>query len=130
MSLLRTASAFLAVAIAAIFGAASGANADGYYEPKPVGLAPASWSGYYVGVHGGYGWGDNDVSVLISVVPLVTLGGIESEGAVFGGHAGYNWQSGSVVGGLEIDISGSDIDGTADPVVRNFAGGISITDTR
>jgi outer membrane immunogenic protein len=94
-----------------------------------VALAPASWSGFYVGVHGGYGWGDNDFAEVISVIPLQTIGGIESEGAVFGGHAGYNWQSGSVVGGLEIDISGSDIDGSSDPLVRNFAGGITITDT-
>jgi outer membrane immunogenic protein len=31
------------------------------------------------------------------------------KGAVFGGHAGYNWQYGSVVTGLELDFSGADI---------------------
>jgi opacity protein-like surface antigen len=110
--------------------AVSPANADGYVRG---GLKDApccdSWSGFYVGIHGGYGWKDNDFAEVISVVPLVTLGGIESRGGVFGLHAGYNWQRGPIVGGLEIDFSKSWIDGTSAPVVRNFAGGISITDT-
>lgn len=107
------------------------ANADGYVRGS-VKDAPCcdSWSGFYVGIHGGYGWKDNDFAEVISVNPLVTIGGIESEGSVFGGQAGYNWQRGPVVGGLEIDFSASNISGNSAPVVRNFGGGLTITDTQ
>src|SRR4051794_876667 len=71
-----------------------------------------SWAGFYLGAHGGYGWGDNDfLSVLISN-PLLTVGGIKSKGALYGGHAGYNWQFGQVVAGVELDFSGADIKGS------------------
>lgn len=130
---MRTFSVFSAAAmsLAAVLGLGGAAWADGYvsggkgFAPPPV----YSWSGFYVGVHGGYGWGDNDFAEVVSVTPFLTIGGIESEGAVFGGQAGYNWQSGSVVGGLEIDISGSDIDGSSDPLTRNLGGGVTLTDT-
>jgi opacity protein-like surface antigen len=106
------------------------ANADGYVRP---GLKDApccdSWSGFYLGIHGGYGWKDNDFAEVISVVPLVTLGGIDSRGSLWGFQAGYNWQRGPIVGGLEIDFSKSNIRGTSTPVVRTFAGGVTITDT-
>jgi outer membrane immunogenic protein len=35
-------------------------------------------------------------------------------GGVFGGQAGYNWQYGSVVGGLEVDFDGADINQSSD----------------
>jgi outer membrane immunogenic protein len=119
-------SAGLALALAA-----SPANADGYVRGSVKDAAPCcdSWAGFYVGVHGGYGWKDNDFAEVISVIPLLTLGGIDSKGSVFGGQAGYNWQRGPIVGGLEIDFSKSNISGTSAPLVRTFAGGVSITDT-
>src|SRR3979411_1312991 len=72
-----------------------------------------SWAGFYLGAHGGYGWGDNDFLSVLSSDPLLTLGGIKSKGAVYGGHAGYNWQFGRVVPGVELDFSGADIKGSS-----------------
>ena len=96
---------------------------------KALASAPIwSWAGFYVGAHAGYGWKTNDFAQVISTSPLVTLGGIESRGWVFGGLAGHNWQSGRWVGGLELDFSASNIRGDSDPVIRNFAGGLTITD--
>jgi opacity protein-like surface antigen len=119
-----------ASACAALLFASTAASADGYVRG---GLKDApccdSWSGFYLGIHGGYGWKDNDFAEVISVIPLVTLGGIDSRGGLFGFQAGYNWQRGPIVGGLEIDFTKSWIDGTSAPVRRTFAGGISITDT-
>src|SRR5262245_17867167 len=89
-----------------------------------------SWAGFYIGAHGGYGWKQNDFSEVISVVPLTTIDGIDSRGWVLGGQAGYNWQYGRWVAGVEMDGSATDIRGTSTPLVRNFAGGITITDTR
>ena len=43
---------------------------------------------------------------------IIVIDGINSKGGVFGGHAGHNWQYGSVVVGLEIDFSGTGIKGS------------------
>jgi outer membrane immunogenic protein len=43
----------------------------------------------------------------------VPLSGVDSRGFVGGFQAGANWQSGSFVGGLEIDLSGTDIKGSS-----------------
>jgi outer membrane immunogenic protein len=85
--------------------------------------APAlawSWAGYYIGGHGGYGWKQNDYYQVFSVNPLVTFGGIDSQGWVAGGQAGYNWQFGRWVAGLEMDGSATQIRGSATPLVRTF----------
>jgi outer membrane immunogenic protein len=83
--------------------AATAASADGYVRGS-IKDAPApccdSWSGFYVGIHGGYGWKDNDFAEVISTNPLLTIGDIDSKGSVFGGQAGHNWQRGPIVGGL------------------------------
>ncbi len=86
------------------------------------------WAGFYLGVHGGYGWKRNDFHEVISTTPLLTLGGIDSRGWVLGGQAGYNWQYGWWVVGLEIDFSATRIRGDSDPLVRTFAGPLTITD--
>src|SRR5688572_14865848 len=64
-----------------------------------------NWSGVYVGVQGGYGWGDNDYGYESDRV------GFDSDGFVGGLTAGANWQNGSFVYGVEADISYSDVDG-------------------
>jgi outer membrane immunogenic protein len=92
----------------------------------PVKAAPAavwSWSGFYIGGHGGYGWGDDPFNSLITTTqptvpfPPVVLNGVKSQGYVGGFQAGANWQTGSVVGGLELDLSSTGIKGS-----RSIAG--------
>ena len=51
------------------------------------------------------------------------LSGVDSRGYVAGFHAGANWQSRSVVGGLELDISATDIKGST----SSTAGGLTAT---
>ncbi|MEH2473128.1 opacity protein-like surface antigen [Nitrobacteraceae bacterium AZCC 2161] len=73
-----------------------------------------SWAGFYLGAHGGYGWGDNSFLTVLSPAPnLLTVGGVNSKGALYGGHAGYNWQFGRTVAGVELDLSGADIKGSS-----------------
>ena len=71
--------------------------------PPPV-AAPvylSDWAGFYIGINGGYGWGETKFDdARFNAKP---------KGGVFGGHAGYNWQYGSVVGGLEVDFDGADV---------------------
>lgn len=116
--------------VASVALATSSAFAADMPAKAPLSPAPPpwNWSGFYIGAHGGYGWKRNDFAEVISVIPLVTLGGIDSNGWVLGGQAGYNWQYGRWVAGLEVDGSATRIRGDSTPVVRNFAGGITITD--
>ncbi|QIG47860.1 porin family protein [Nordella sp. HKS 07] len=82
------------------------------------------WTGPYIGLQGGYAWGENDVQgneVLDGgeglaiqsdpVTPPDNKGSIALEGFVGGLHAGYNYQSDSLVFGLEGDIEYSGMDG-------------------
>ena len=60
----------------------------------------------------GYAWARDPFDNLVptfngNVVNGVPLNGVDSRGFVGGFQAGANWQSGSVVGGLEIDLSGA-----------------------
>jgi len=96
-------------------GGASG-PAPVRYAKAPLAPLPWTWAGMYLGVHGGYGWGDDpfNKSLFVSGLPPVNfppMSGVESRGYVAGFHAGANWQSRSVVGGLELDISAADIKG-------------------
>jgi opacity protein-like surface antigen len=75
----------------------------------------SDWAGFYLGVHGGYGWGSTgyDTPYIEEICgfwdPRITGLGASPKGGLFGGQAGYNWQYGSIVTGLEIDFSGADI---------------------
>lgn len=53
-------------------------------EPLPM----LSWSGFYVGVHGGYGFGQTR----FAVPPVFSFAGLGSNGYVFGGRVGFDWQ--------------------------------------
>jgi outer membrane immunogenic protein len=70
-----------------------------------------NWSGVYVGVQAGYGWGDNDYAYDSGLgTGLIT--GFDSDGLLGGLTAGANWQNGAFVYGVEADISYSDVDGS------------------
>jgi outer membrane immunogenic protein len=93
------------------FGPSAASSSVPYTKAPP--LSMASWAGFYLGVHGGYGWNDDDFTVVVVPSPLATIGSIKSQGAVGGGQAGYNWQNGSVVGGFELDVSATSSNGTS-----------------
>ena len=81
-----------------------------YAKAPPISPA-VSWAGFYLGAHGGYGWKDDDFTQVVNFSDLAQAGGIKSRGWVAGGHAGYNWQYGRVVTGLEVDFSLGDLKG-------------------
>ena len=56
-----------------------------------------SWTGFYAGINGGYGFGKSDWS------GTVTNGSTKPKGALAGVTLGYNLQTGSWVWGLEGD---------------------------
>ena len=91
--------------------------APSYAADLPFAKAPApvpSWAGFYLGLHGGYGWARNDVSepvFLITNTPQ-TIDGIRGQDALYGAHAGYNWLFGRALTGIELDFSRTDIKGS------------------
>ena len=95
--------------------------------PRPAAL-PGSWSGFYLGAHAGYGWGRDPFTDPFGAGGVLT--GINSNGFVGGFQAGGNWQSGTWVGGLEIDLSGTGIKGsTSGTVVTGPADSDTLTRT-
>jgi outer membrane immunogenic protein len=85
--------------------------------PAPVVKAPVlkapppapGWSGFYIGVQGGYGWG----RARQTEVTFDTFN-YDTKGAIGGVTWGYNYQAGDIVLGIESDFSAADIKGTTD----------------
>jgi outer membrane immunogenic protein len=99
-----------------------------YYKAPPQAPPVWSWTGFYVGIDGGYGWNTNTGGELCYDPAGVLFGGIcavgyatgpvvRPSGGLFGGEAGYNWQTGVIVAGIETDMQWSGIRGTSAPVL-------------
>lgn len=82
----------------------------------PIYVAPFSWSGFYGGINGGYGWGKSSWTNAISTTADFTI-----KGPLVGGTIGYNLQTGSFVWGIEGDLDISWIKGST-TVVCGAAG--------
>jgi outer membrane immunogenic protein len=65
----------------------------------------ANWSGLYIGIDGGFGWGSADLSAVLVDPKFDVTGGFA------GSHIGYNWQRDRAVFGIEADLHGAGIDG-------------------
>jgi outer membrane immunogenic protein len=101
----KTTLAFLATAaLAALSHAASAADLGTRQQPvyKAPPLQVAEWTGFYFGIAGGWAW---DRTSQTNTTTLASTGGFSGDGGLIGGTAGYNWQSGNVVFGLEGDMS-------------------------
>src|SRR4029078_1163975 len=61
----------------------------------PAYFAPYNWSGFYVGVNGGGGWGTAEWTH----TALGSTGSFDISGGVVGGTIGYNWQMNQFVFG-------------------------------
>jgi outer membrane immunogenic protein len=106
------------VAAFALGGACSAEAADlaarPYTKAPPMAAQVYNWTGFYIGGNVGYGWGNADTDIVLSpVADLRTTLQPDPRGIFGGAQIGYNWQFGSVVTGLEADLQGSDIKGTA-----------------
>lgn len=91
----------LSAALAAPALAGNPEPAPAPVEVAPVTVLPVSgpdWSGAYAGVHLGYGDVQADDSAL------------DGDGTVYGVHAGYRWDFGRTVAGIEADYGGGEID--------------------
>src|SRR5262245_58503958 len=84
-------------------GSATAADLAPYYQSGPGYNPIYTWTGFYVGINGGGGWGTSKWDGLNS---------FDVSGGLIGGTVGYNWQFGPAVVGAEGDIDWSGIKGT------------------
>lgn len=103
---LKTAVSLAAILVCApAFAADLPANNSGY-DQNFVTPAVYDWTGFYVGGHLGYGFGD--------------ASGVSTSGFVMGGHAGFNVQQSSLVLGMEGDFDWANISDSATGVDRSI----------
>jgi outer membrane immunogenic protein len=88
------------------WGADPALRAPNLSAPAPV---PYSWTGFYVGANLGYGVGQGPGAMTHGGVggPGIHMFNAQPAGVLVGGQAGYNYQIGSIVLGVETDIQGS-----------------------
>jgi outer membrane immunogenic protein len=105
----------VSLGVLGLMSPALGADLTPYIKTPPVASPLYDWTGFYVGVYGGGGFGNHNLNV-----PALGPAGFanftinyDSTGAIGGGEVGYNVQSGNIVVGVEGDgfwsgIKGSD----------------------
>lgn len=122
------------------------------YAPPPPPL-PLSWTGWYVGLNAGGDWGTSDSSTTVGTgggffsfaggscfttscqvnIPDVASAGDQStdtNGFTGGGQAGFNWQTGNIVLGLETDFQYFRSAGSSSktvPLISGLPGSVTVT---
>ena len=116
-------SLFACVGLLAMATSALAADIPRRYPPPVPYKAPAyvppfySWTGFYLGINGGGGWGSSKWDF-----PGGSTGDFDLSGGLIGGTAGYNFQAGAAVFGIEGDANWSDIRGNSTGVGCGAAG--------
>jgi outer membrane immunogenic protein len=109
------ATTLLALGSASAFAADLG---ERMYAKAPVAAPVANWSGLYIGGNFGYGWGDGKTSLSPLPTPAIfddlglTTFNTDPKGVIGGAQVGYNWQTDSIITGVEADFQGSGIKGS------------------
>ena len=94
------------VALIALGSAANAADLAARYTKAPVVAPVSNWTGFYVGLNAGYGFGKSNWDIpAVSPSPKGFLGGLT---------LGYNFQTGTWVWGLEADADYSAMKGSTD----------------
>lgn len=76
----------------------------------PPMMAPVwNWTGFYIGINGGYGWNDSRWTLQPGGFGDGSHG---ADGGTVGGQIGYNWQFGGWVVGLEAQGNWADFSGS------------------
>jgi outer membrane immunogenic protein len=107
-------SAAVAAGVIVSSGAASAADLAPrpYIKAPPIVAAVYDWTGFYVGANLGWSFGRARTDVTVAGAPFASTSQ-RMEGILGGLQAGYNWQSGPAVFGLETDIQATDQKGSS-----------------
>jgi len=99
-----------ALALLSAFASSPAMAADLPVKAPPPAPAPVwSWSGFYIGLNGGYSWGRSSRDVNFfdprtgATFATASGAGRDIDGGLFGGQIGYNWQTSNWVFGIEAD---------------------------
>jgi outer membrane immunogenic protein len=107
LSAIISAATFIGLAASAQAADLPAAVRPAYKAPAMMQPLPYNWTGFYIGGNAGYGWAHANADL---TGPTGVTGNSLSEdlnGGIFGAQAGYNWQFGQWVVGLETDIQGT-----------------------
>ena len=120
-------------------GAASAADMAVKAPPMAAPIPVYDWSGIYIGLNAGYGWGENTNRNItftdpgsVGFAPYFALGGnvfpnLRPQGFVGGGQIGADRQWGKFVAGVVTDFQGADIKDAAAVAVN--PNGVASTQT-
>jgi outer membrane immunogenic protein len=127
--------ASVAVVLAFVPGLALAADMPLKAPPPP--LSPVwDWSGFYIGINGGYGWGTNTNPAISFTDPgplfigfpgYFAAGGnvmpnLRPQGFIGGGQIGYDKQFNNIVLGIVADFDGANINASATNIVTPLGG--------
>jgi outer membrane immunogenic protein len=116
----------VSLGVLALVSPALGADLPTYSKAPAVASPVYDWSGYYVGVFGGGGYGNHNVGNANGNNGFANFtANYTAQGAVAGGEIGANWQSGNIVFGVEADGFWSGIKGNDTNQV--IAGAFAVT---
>lgn len=87
----------------------------GPYKAEPLIVPVYDWTGFYVGISGGFSQGkSSNVYTITGFAPVTDS--TKMDGGVFGGQIGYNWQPArNIVLGIEADLQGTWQNGSDNP---------------
>jgi outer membrane immunogenic protein len=102
----------------------SAVAADMPAQPRPPVVAAPPWTGFYIGLHGGGGWGSSSLEDPDFQITYQRVA-VKSSGWLAGAQMGANWQFGSFVVGGELDASWASVKGSTAPDPAFFLSGLS-----
>jgi outer membrane immunogenic protein len=102
---------FACLGMLGLIASASAADLPRRYDPVPqrTFVPVYNWTGFYIGINGGYGWGRSRWDLLPGGL---SEGSHNTDGGTVGGQIGYNWQIGGWVLGLEAQGNWADFSGS------------------
>ena len=97
------------------------------YKAPPMAAAP-SWTGFYLGVNAGGGFGEDKIDFGVVGAPVFASANNAFHGVLGGGQIGYNWQFNAFVLGAEADFQGSSLKNTLSaPCAPAFCAPLGLT---
>src|SRR5437868_9947495 len=127
-----------AAAVAALSAPAAAADMRMPMKAPPIVAPIFSWTGFYIGVNGGGGFGAGHNAIVnetFAGAPFVSgtwpgsgnFGKLDPSGGFGGGQIGYNYQVQNWVFGIETDIQGASIKDTAGATLSYIGAPATIT---
>jgi outer membrane immunogenic protein len=109
--------------IASVTGAFAADLAPVYTKARPIVAPVYSWTGVYIGGEFGGGWFDNQVTNgltaadgTVNFPPGYVHNSVHGNGWLGGGYAGFNYQAGQFVVGIDGDYTGADLRGSTSDI--------------